>query len=135
MLKAAEIFLGLDIYFPLNLMAWFWFALVPPFSCLIKFKSLVGLLDSVTFSSHFSLLWVLISAAISWFKVFITGEVGLFSLSRFLSFIFSAVWVGTSGNTSLILPLGIVDLEVLFTIFLNAFSPLYTSVGWFSLRN
>ena len=63
------------------------------------------------------------------------GDLGSFFLSASLSLIFFMASVGISGKIFLILPEGIAALAFLLIIFLNTFSPVYTSGGGGSLEN
>ena len=73
--------------------------------------------------------------SISLFSSGILAELGFVSRRLSLIFILFAASVGTSGRMVLMRPAGMAVFEILFMIFLNVFSPLYTSGGGGSFAN
>ena len=136
LLKLSAIFLGFEIYFPLNLIASFSLAFAPPFRFLINLKSLdVSLFLFSIVSRHFSRLCSFMISFISLFSTGILWSVGFVCLKLSLSFIFVAAIDGTSGKMDFSLPAGMERLATLLMIFLNAFSPLWTELGAVNFEN
>ena len=128
LLNAFAMFLEEDKYLPLNFIAWLSVLDVDlPFRDLISLKSLLEFpLPSIssTVSIHFLRLCSLIISVIwrlSWLR---RGECGSVCLSESRSWISFVASRGISGKISLTLPVGMVFLAALLTMFLKIFSPL-----------